>query len=189
MLLQFKQVDSKYKKDQRKLLLHTLETNYSTADWPQVTLLSSTSSLIILKTLWGCKLFESKTRLFLSFHKFQVVYISKAATEHFCDCGKGNRLRLHHSSTFSDGSSGIVTEPAVQLLTSSQTCLAKGQCKHRWAPVSLSWSQRTQFCSHGQFLASNLSAVKILVWTSSHAKNLCFPSAYARQIDCASKVQ
>jgi hypothetical protein len=129
----------------------------------------------------------SKTRRLRSFHRFQAVYISNAATILLSLDGNWHRERCHHSSKPTEASGTLITPP-VQRHIWAQTSLVKTQCKHRCAASSKSWSHRAQTGLQGQFRAANLSAVKILLWTNSQAKNLCFPSACAFHTELPTKV-
>ena len=130
---------------------------------PQATLLRLTSSLISWKTCGGCSDFWSKIIRFLSFQIFHVVYSWIAATDRFWTRGSISKLLVHQSSSPSSWSAGTWIMPEVQLLTRSQTCLAKLQYKQRWAPVSGSWSHKAQTVLHGQclgvFLALGVAAL------------------------------
>ena len=125
--------------------------------------------------------FPSKTLLFRSFQMFHAVYMSRAATCLRCSWGISCKEDIHHAS-ISTPLSCVFTTPLDQPCIKNQTSRANTQWRQRWAAVSGSWSHKGQFGSHGQVLLISLSALRILDWTKSQAKNLCFPSAWAFQI-------
>ena len=119
--------------------------------------------------------FPSKALLFGSFQMFHAVYMSRAATCLRCSWGISCKEDIHHAS-ISTPLSGVFTTPLDQPCIRNQTSCANTQWRQRWAAVSGSWSQKGQFGSHGQAPLISLSAVRILDWIKSQAKNLCFPS-------------
>ena len=139
------------------------------------------SSRMQPNTNWAIIDFPSKTLLFRSFQMFHAVYMSRAATCLRCSWGISCKVDIHHAS-ISTPLSGVFTTPLDQPCIRNQTSCANTQRRQRWAVVSGSWSHKGQFGSHGQTLLISLSAVRILDWTKSQAKNLCFSLAWAFQM-------
>jgi len=113
---------------------------------------------------------------------FQAQYISNAAFNLLFFAGK-YASSFSHQSMISRLSSGARTSCWVHVPIFCQTSFAKEQCSIRCPVVSCSWLQREHIGLQGHCRAINLSAVSNLHCTSSHAKNLCLPSASAFQIE------
>ena len=85
-------------------------------------------------------------------------------------------------------SSGARTSCWVHVPIFCQTSFAKEQCSIICPAVFCSWLQREHIGLQGHYRAINLSVVSNLHCTSSHAKNLCLPSASAFQIELPSRL-
>ena len=118
----------------------------------------------LVKNATCCALLRtfSKIPLFLSFHKFHIMYITMLL----------NRLRScfwillaacsHHSAIEAGSCCGHCTTKFSQASTRSHTAFAKGQSKERWSPFSRGPLHKTQCSWCGQPLFCRLSAVRIL---------------------------
>ena len=88
----------------------------------------------------------------------------------------------HHSSVVLKLSSGIMKSVPVRALNCSQTILVNSHCTNRCVHVSGAAEHKGHMPLDGQFLHSKLSAVKHLLCTASHMKNLHHGDALDLQI-------
>jgi len=93
----------------------------------------------------------SKLCRFLSFHRFQAVYIISDAFVLRSFLGRPASSCSHHAAMGSP-SVGIFTRSCVQSEARCHTSFAKQHCKIKWSAISCSWLQSEQIGSHGQSL-------------------------------------
>ena len=92
---------------------------------PQAALRKATSSLMKPKTSLGVPVLASKILLFLSFQRFQTVYMMIAATFLLCRPVTAAKVLCHQSTKETSSSEIGVKEKPVHSLTLSQTSRAK----------------------------------------------------------------